>query len=140
MVHFYSWCHGKLVSCVKLLLKHYICKTCLQHTFPNFETALKGCVCYIFASMYCMFKREHLRNKEKCFLLLFESSSHSWDNQILNFWIFKCHNVIKCPSMKHKTHNFNNLGSKYSLVMKFSQFMFFIKKLYEKAWTLVPDP
>ena len=26
------------------------------------------------------------------------------DNQILNFQIFKCHGVIKCPSMKHETH------------------------------------
>ena len=34
----------------------------------------KGCVRYIFASLFCMSKREHLRNKEKCFLFHFESS------------------------------------------------------------------
>ena len=38
---------------------------------------LKGCVRYIFASLFCISKREHLRNKEKCFLFHFESSSRS---------------------------------------------------------------
>ena len=49
-------------------------------------------------------KREHLWNKEECFLFHLESSFCSWDNQILTFQIFKCHDVIKCPNMKHKTH------------------------------------
>ena len=40
-------------------------------------TILKGCVHYIFASLFCMSKREHLRNKEKYFLFHFESSSRS---------------------------------------------------------------
>ena len=38
------------------------------------DASFKGCVCYIFASMFCMSKREHLRNKEKCFLFHFENS------------------------------------------------------------------
>ena len=29
--------------------------------------------------------KEHLRNKEKCFLFHFESSSRSWNNQLLTF-------------------------------------------------------
>ena len=33
--------------------------------------------CYIFASLFCMSKRDHLRNKEKCFLFHFESSTCS---------------------------------------------------------------
>ena len=45
---------------------------------------LKGCVHYIFTSLFCMSKREDLWNKEKCFLFHFESSFRSWDNQILN--------------------------------------------------------
>ena len=49
-------------------------------------------------------KREHSWNKEKCFLFHLESSFRSWDNQILNFQIFKCYDVIKCSSMKHETH------------------------------------
>ena len=28
---------------------------------------LIGCVCYIFACLFCMSRMEHLRNKEKCF-------------------------------------------------------------------------
>ena len=34
----------------------------------------KDCVCYIFASLFCMSKREYLQNKEKSFLFHFESS------------------------------------------------------------------
>ena len=64
----------------------------------------KGCACHIFASLFFMSKREHLWNKEKCFLFHFESSFRSWDNQILTFQIFKCHDIIKCPTMKHETH------------------------------------
>ena len=41
------------------------------------QHATKGCVRYIFAILFCMSKREHLRNKEKYFLFHFESSSRS---------------------------------------------------------------
>ena len=64
----------------------------------------KGCVSYIFASLFCKYKGEHLWNKEKCFLFHFKSSFCYWDNQILTFQTFQCHDVIKCPSMKHQTH------------------------------------
>ena len=66
------------------------------HIFKDF-------VHYIFASLF-MSKREHLWNKEKCFLFHFESSFRSWGNQILTFQIFKCHDVIKCLIMKHETN------------------------------------
>ena len=89
-----------------------------------------------FAS-FVLSKREHMWNKEKCFLFYFESSFRYWDNQILNFHIFKCHDVIKCLSMKQNIL-LNNLGNKRSLVMKFGQFMWhckikLIKKLCEKC-------
>ena len=100
----------------------------------------KCCVHYIFASSASMSNKEHFWNKGKWFLFLFESSFCSWDNQILNFQIFKCHHVIKCLSMKPGgTPSLNNLGGKHSLVIKFGQFMltykieFFIKKLYENC-------
>ena len=48
---------------------------------------LKGCVRYIFSSLFC--ERQHFRNKEKWFLFHFESSFRSWNNQILTFSIFK---------------------------------------------------
>ena len=44
---------------------------------------LKGCVHYIFASLFFMSKREHLWNKEECFSFHQESSFHSRENQIL---------------------------------------------------------
>ena len=65
-------------------------------------TEVKGCFHYIVASLFCMSKREHFGNKEKCFLFHFENSSF-WDNQILTFQIFKCCGVIRCLIMKHKT-------------------------------------
>ena len=40
-----------------------------------YKIEFKGCVRYICASLFCMSKREHLRNKEKYFLFHFESSS-----------------------------------------------------------------
>ena len=55
----------------------------VKHVYSNFAE-FKGCVRYIFASLF-MSKREHLRNKEKCFLFHFESSSRSWDNELLTF-------------------------------------------------------
>ena len=70
----------------------------------NRSKSTKGHVRYIFASLFCMFKREHLWNKKKYFLFHLESSFHSWDHQILTFQIFKFHDVIKCRSMKHETH------------------------------------
>ena len=40
-------------------------------------SVIKGCVRYIFAGLFCMSKRQHLRNKEKFFLFHFKSSSRS---------------------------------------------------------------
>ena len=48
-------------------------------------TSLKGCVRYIFASLFFKPKREHLWNLEKCFLFHFKSSCHSRENQALEF-------------------------------------------------------
>ena len=42
-----------------------------------YTSTLKGCVRYIFASLFCMSKREHLQDKEKRFLFYFKSSSCS---------------------------------------------------------------
>ena len=99
---------------------------------------LKGCVRYIFASLFCMSKREHLQKKEKCFLSHFKSSSRSCDNQLFN--IFDIRMSWRHQMPKHETRNIslNNLESKRSLVMKFGQFMqyykiIFIKKFYKKC-------
>ena len=72
--------------------KEYICTSvCFAKLMPKIPLALpqvQGCVCDIFASLICMSKREHFRNKEKYFLFHFKSPFHSCDNQ----------------TMKHKTH------------------------------------
>ena len=64
--------------------------------------SIKDCVRYIFTSLFCMFKWEDLWGKEKWFLFHFESSFRSWDNQVSNFQIFRCYDVIKCLSIKHE--------------------------------------
>ena len=46
------------------------------HSIPD-DLIIKGCVRYIFTSLFCMSKKEYLRNKEKCFSFHFESSSRS---------------------------------------------------------------
>ena len=93
---------NKCVICYfhyQLLFCNWI-NTCILFYWQNFEYSLKcfinmlKCyVHYIFANLFCLSKREHLGNKEKCFLFHFESSFHSWDNQILNFQIFECHDI-----------------------------------------------
>ena len=55
------------------------------YVWGNIMTLIKGCVRFIFASLFYMSKREHFWNKEKYFLFHFESSSRSWDNQLLTF-------------------------------------------------------
>ena len=45
-----------------------------------------------------------LVKQEKMFFISLQSSFRFWDNQILIFQIFKCHDVIKYLSMKHKTY------------------------------------
>ena len=70
---------------------------------------------YIFASLFGISKREHFRNKEKCF---FSSNSQAWNT-------------------KHILLNY--LGIKSSLVMKFGQFMqyykiIFYQRILRKMW------
>ena len=60
---------------------------------------LKGCFCYIFASLFCLSKKGHLWNKEKCFLFPFESSFLSWNKQILRWPV----SVTAKPKIQGKT-------------------------------------
>ena len=71
-----------------------------KHLYSLYVTVeyieLKGCVGYIFTSLFCMPKGELFCNERKCYLFHFESSLYSWDNHILAFQIFKRHAIIKC--------------------------------------------
>ena len=115
------------------------------------NSVFKGFVRYVFASLLCMSKREHSKNNEKCFLFHFKNSFRSWDNQILTFQIFKCHNIIKCLSMKHETHfSLNNLESKHILsfcywnlasLCNITKEIFLSKRSMKNVvWKLVPGP
>ena len=53
-----------------------------------------------FASL----KDSNCKRRKYVFYFTSKASFHSLDNQILIFQIFRCHSVIKCLSMKHKTH------------------------------------
>ena len=61
-------------------------------------TFFKGCVRYIFASLFLNL------NEKKCFLFHLKSSFFFRENQISKFYIFDCHDVIKCPSIKQEIH------------------------------------
>ena len=63
----------------------------------------KGCVCYIFASLFFMSKWEQLWNKEKHFLFHFKSFFRFRDNQIFNFSDIQ---LSWCDQMpKHETRS-----------------------------------
>ena len=62
---------------VKLILLIIMYNNYLEEKPTPSLIRLKGCVRYIFASLFCMCKREHFRKKEKCFLFHFESSFRS---------------------------------------------------------------
>ena len=49
-------------------------------------------------------KLEHLSNWGRCFLFHFKSSFRSQENPILEFYILKFHDVIKCLSIKQEIH------------------------------------
>ena len=87
----------------------------LRYIMEDINKLVKACFRYIFTSLFCMSKREHLWNKEKCFSFHFESSFRSWDNQILYFQIFKRHDVIKCLNMKREIHFTEQLGKQTQL-------------------------
>ena len=103
------------------------------------QVPFKGCVRYIFATLFCMSKREHLWQKQKLFLFHFDSSFRSWDNQLLTFQISECHDVIKCLVVKHETHinaylgNWTQSGNEIWPVYINYKIKFLIKKLYEKC-------
>ena len=71
--------------------------------FGRIQVFFKGSICYIFAILFCMSKREHLWSKEKCFLIHFESSFHSLDNKIFNFSYIQMSWQYQMP--KNETRN-----------------------------------
>ena len=66
---------------------------------------------------------------------MFNSFFRSGENQSLEFYIFRFHDVIKCLSIKQEIILLNNLGSKQSLLMKFGQIMSYYKRITTKNST-----
>ena len=91
--------------------------------FATGKESFKGFASYIFTTSFFKSKREHLSNKEKCFLFHFKSSFRSRENQILEFTIFKFHDVIKCLSIKQEIH-FTEYGLKQATIPKRSNKVF----------------
>ena len=148
--------HVRLQNQQKILCLEWILYQFGIYAFPciplrTMVKQLRGCVRYILTSLFCMPEREDLWNKEKCFLFHFVSFFHSfcfWDNQILNFQIFKCHDLVKCLSMKNKTYFIEWLGKQTQsgneiwpgyVTLKDN---FFLSKnsMEDVVWKLVPGP
>ena len=71
----------------------------------GFELILKanGCVCYICASLLLSLKKSTSQTRGKK-LFHFRSCFSSRENQILEFYISKFHDVIKCLSIKQEIY------------------------------------
>ena len=67
------------------------------------QIGVKDCVATFLLIYFVCLKESTFETRKKC-LFHFESSFRSWDNQILTFQMFKCHDVIKYLHMKHETH------------------------------------
>ena len=78
---FIEWAYKKLfirIFSIKRFITEYYVSSFL----------IKDCVRYIFANLFCMSKKEHLRKKNKCFLFHFENSFRSENNQIFTSQVF----------------------------------------------------
>ena len=65
---------------------------------------LKGCVCYILLVCFLSLNESTCQTRKNAFLFHFKSSFCSQENQILEFYIFKFHDIIKCLSIKQEIH------------------------------------
>ena len=74
--------------------------TISRHHLPS---TLKVVSATLLLFYFLRLKERTHETRKNVFLFHLESSFRSSDNQILTFQIFKWHDVIKYPSMKHKT-------------------------------------
>ena len=62
-----------IISIISVYVQHSTFDDSQKNNFyNNFISVVKGCVRYIFTGLFCISKREHLRNKEKCFSFHFD--------------------------------------------------------------------
>ena len=92
-----------IVGNMKMLQKKYMKK--LQ--FDHLMSLIKGKVLKVVSATFLLIcfvrlQQRTCETRKNVFLFYLKSSFRSWDNQVLNFQIFKCHNIIKCLSMKQE--------------------------------------
>ena len=63
------------------------------------KTYFKGCIRYICASLFLSLNESTFQTRKNVFISL-QKHIHSQENQVLEFYIFKFHDVIKCLSLK----------------------------------------
>ena len=83
----YNSCITIAKECFAFLIRTKLQLRCNNHLSISL-LVFKGRVRYIFASLFFRFKREHLGNKEKCFLFHFKRFFRYRENQISEFQIF----------------------------------------------------
>ena len=87
------------------LINQILHSSCQEVTgVPENDTLWLKVVSANFLLVYFEFIKESTCGTRKMVFFHFESSFHSWYNQVLNFRIFECDDVIKCQRMKHETH------------------------------------
>ena len=79
-----------------------------QISYVIFQTTsqffFKGCVCYIFASLFLGLNESTCQMKKIIFYFTSKPLFVPEKNQILEFYIFKFHDVIKPLSIKQEIH------------------------------------
>ena len=70
----------------------------------NILKLIKGCVRYIFASLFLSLNESTWQTEKNVFYFTFKSFFRSRENQILKLCIFKFHDVIKCLIIKEEIH------------------------------------
>ena len=91
-----------------LSFKKFPCKGCLRfcntkkYKSSIFFHSLKVASATILLLSFLNGNEKNLSNQKKAFLFHFKSSFCFWGNEILEFYIFKFYNVIKCLNMKRE--------------------------------------
>ena len=77
--------------------------TCLQF-IRFFISIIKGCVRYILLVCFVCLKESTCETRKNAFYFTSKAPLVPEIINFLTFKILKCHDVIKCPDMKHETH------------------------------------
>ena len=88
--------YWSIFSCYSPQMNNFDRSSCWKHT--------GGCPLPFCLVCFVSLNESTCETSKNVSLFHFRSSLRSWYNQILTFQISKRHDVIKCPSINHKTH------------------------------------